>query len=541
MNLTATPSVDGKKRLNVRDRQHRAEIMAGFFEWLPPDLREAPDIDWTKMPVRTAYYLTNTVASSPYAPHLALIAGATIGIVKDITHYLCIVQTNGLFQAMERYCGLNDIADLQDKAIWLTFAEKAPTGHMRYQWLRHYRSLSEKHIPYYLTQLLRHHRTHLERYALPRMPKDYMLKHGGGKEYIQGAWERRKERSDILVPLHQVLVAFLIRRKQVAQSLCERIAREYQRVDTERLDLPHYFTHETYIPLLNQTARTISEVRIEARPVVLHLVVWDKASWVQHHPDRYSPELRQMARDHQGTYSSSKRRLFVQLDGPVEDLLWFGDIVEHGLLQAFSYAGPKTPKYKARWQLARDYGTSAGFRCSAVGLLNPGDRWFSEQAAEERFHPGDMIFDPEPLYRGILYGCALGVLALTSGARVNELQQISLDRRIKRMTKKCVELPDGKQAQKQVPRFYQFLLPKGRDTDEQRQLFPVSYEAVRLLGEIQRLLEKAHGEVPVIEPNGHSKSQDLKSERYYFQWNASTDRRLGLLPVRDVCVLLLFV
>jgi hypothetical protein len=37
-------------------------------------------------------------------------------------------------------------------------------------------------------------------------------------------------------------------------------------------------------------------------------------------------------------------------------------------------------------------------------------------------------FEPEAAYRGILYGTALAVLALTSGARLAELPQVSADR-----------------------------------------------------------------------------------------------------------------
>ncbi|HEY4388759.1 MAG TPA: hypothetical protein VGN34_30275, partial [Ktedonobacteraceae bacterium] len=39
-----------------------------------------------------------------------------------------------------------------------------------------------------------------------------------------------------------------------------------------------------------------------------------------------------------------------------------------------------------------------------------------------------LIFDPESLYRGCLFGAALATLALTNGSRCTELLQVSADR-----------------------------------------------------------------------------------------------------------------
>ena len=59
---------------------------------------------------------------------------------------------------------------------------------------------------------------------------------------------------------------------------------------------------------------------------------------------------------------------------------------------------------------------------------------------------------------------------------------------------------DGKPLLRHVKLHFQLLLPKGAKSDEERQLFPLSKEAIRLLGEVKALLEQAHGEVPIVFP-----------------------------------------
>ncbi len=101
---------------------------------------------------------------------------------------------------------------------------------------------------------------------------------------------------------------------------------------------------------------------------------------------------------------------------------------------------------------------------------------------------------------------------------------------------------DGRSLTKQVKLHFQHLLPKGAKTEEERQLFPLSQEALRLLGEIKTLLEKTYGDIPVVEPSHrNSKREHLKAERYLFQWDASLDGRVGALTPNDVITLLRFI
>lgn len=124
-------------------------------------------------------------------------------------------------------------------------------------------------------------------------------------------------------------------------------------------------------------------------------------------------------------YDQEHNGFFVQFNGLTSDLLWFGNLIEQRVLQQFNKHNATTDEYQRRWQFARRFGFSNGCTCSRPGLLSPSGYWYSDGAG-----PGDMLFEPEALYRGILYGAALAAIALSNGSRVSELLQVSLDRRI---------------------------------------------------------------------------------------------------------------
>src|SRR5258708_11005141 len=73
-------------------------------------------------------------------------------------------------------------------------------------------------------------------------------------------------------------------------------------------------------------------------------------------------------------------------------------------------------------------------------------------------------------------------------------------------------------------------------------MFPLNKESMRFLGEIKKMLENAHTEIPVVHPSrSSSKYEHLQPERYLFQWAATPDGRGGILHVGDVEVLLRFI
>ncbi len=130
------------------------------------------------------------------------------------------------------------------------------------------------------------------------------------------------------------------------------------------------------------------------------LTLWDKRTWVLHHRDRYDRESIRHARRGEAAYSSTQNCFFVQFEGKASELWWIGDLVEHRLFQRFDRYGMHQQNYQERWQYARKLGFTKGCICLRGGLLAPSDRWFTEATARGN----ELIFEPESLYRGVLYG-----------------------------------------------------------------------------------------------------------------------------------------
>ena len=139
------------------------------------------------------------------------------------------------------------------------------------------------------------------------------------------------------------------------------------------------------------------------------------------HRDRYSMRRITAALQGKESYAQDYNCFFIQFNGPFSDLLWFGDLVKHRLFQRFDKDGLHQAGYQERWQHARQLGFTRGCVTDHSGLLDTGDTWFWE--ATER---GDeLIIEFESLYRGILYGAAMAMIALSNGSRTSELLQVS--------------------------------------------------------------------------------------------------------------------
>src|SRR5260370_7022006 len=403
------------------------------------------------------------------------------------------------------------------------------------------------HFPGYLQRLDVAERSRMQGYALPHMPHGFLKQHGG-RDMIRSAGQaHRRAQSDTLVPLYPVLRQLVRLRKQLAERMLETIREARQRVEDGVATLPLPFQHTDVFPFVNRDARAVSEVEIRGREVTMHFVLWDKRSWVLHHQNQFGVSTVQHAKAGTYSYSQEHHLFLVQFVGPPEDFLWFGDILQQRLFQRFTQHSSPSEEYHRRWQLAKALGFPEGCVCSRPGILDSADHWFSFCE-----HDGDFLFEPQAISRGVLFGATLATIALTNGSRVSELLQVSWNPELRMTRTEKVKLlddegkpafgPDGQPMIRQEKIHLQHLLPKGGKTDEERQLFPLSKEALRLMGEVKSALEEAYGEIPVVHPTRSSaKYEDLKPERYFFKWDSTQDVRLGIFLVIDVQGLLRFM
>lgn len=256
------------------------------------------------------------------------------------------------------------------------------------------------------------------------------------------------------------------------------------------------------------------------REVTLSLTLWDRVSWAKQHPERYGETSRRRGEKQVDSYAPERLLYFLQDEGNPADLLWCGDLIADRKLNQGAESSP------------------THFWTSRSGLLKPAHSdscWFTRAVVSR----DEVLFEPESLYRGVLFATALATLALPNGSRLNELLQVSA---IRFETLVVDELKNQQPTGRKSGILVQKLLPKGATQENERQIFLISDVAARLLREMGELLESEHGgTIPVVQPSPNSKAEDLQAEPYLFQWAASADGRVGLLRDGDVGKLLRFL
>jgi len=246
---------------------------------------------------------------------------------------------------------------------------------------------------------------------------------------------------------------------------------------------------------------------------------------VKEHLGWYGEDTRKAWKQQKGPYAPESNTYFLQYEGPPRDLLWMGDLIEKHLL--------------------RDQ-VRGGFFVNRPGLLSPvlsDARWLLSGRSRWLLSGRSrsvVLFEPESLYRGVLFATALATLSLTNGSRVSELLQVSASRF---ETIVVDELKNQQPTGRQIGLCVQKLLPKGYTHESERQFFLISDMAVRHLKEIAELLQAAHGgSIPIVHPESSGgKADDLLPEPYFFQWASSQNGRLGHLSTKDVSTLLRFL
>lgn len=188
-----------------------------------------------------------------------------------------------------------------------------------------------------------------------------------------------------------------------------------------------------------------------------------------------------------------------------------------------------------RQHILGQLGTTHGLFCKRDGLLTPAQN-LAVVLSNAVGRTGALVFDAESLCRGALFASALATIALTNGSRLCELLQVSADRF---KVRPYVVSSTGEERVMHL----QLLLPKGKHTEVERKLFPISDWSWELLREIAVELKYAHhGHIPVVHPHlDNTKVEDLSPERYLFQWGASPDGTAGALCPQDVGSLLRFI
>ena len=549
------PFQQNQQRVNFRNGEHDLHAQS-FYAWLHPDLRNLPGIDWATMPGTVTSYLVNAVGDSPYAPHIALAVGTALGSVAPATLRSFAARLNILLNAIRTHCATWNGTDLP-REVWEEYVSRTAGDSRRRDCLLAYATITEQHIARYVQTLDAEQCRLVSPYILPRLPRNFLQQHSSKAAANIVQQQYIKEKNAVLLTYRPHLIALIQLRKQAVQRLLHEFREACHRAESGEV-LPLDFSYEAVLPEITREASSAERVQVEQRTTLLQFKLWNKKAWIEQHPEGMSKSAHRQTKEMSRSNGAPEcEAYFVQYLGRAPEFLWFGDLVEQGLLMRLdslwqrSHSQDLGECYTHRLAYARALGVPRGFATGCPGLLTPAgdlEKWLGQPIQCS----GAALFDPESLYRGCLFGAALATLTLTNGSRVSELLQVSwnTERRVTRTETVILQGEDG-QAQmgddgrpltKQVKLHFQHLLPKGAKTEEERQLFPLSREVMRLLGEIKTLLEETHGEVPVVYPHPHNpKREELKAEQYLFQWQATSDGFYGALSPNDVRVLIQFI
>jgi hypothetical protein len=519
----ATEQRDRTARLNFSNLGEREAHINAFLAWLPKILHEAPGIRWEHMPSPVMGYLIRSVADSPDTIPITLATGCAMDALKKSKVLYChCCSLNKLLKQLRSHYGVTTLSELRRRAIWEDFVKDRMISPGELRNLTIYDTLASVHLPFYLEGLTERQQVIWKPYLLPPLPRGFLDKQAQQKAVVKASQDRRREQSDVVLPLFPLLVELAQLRKQAAERLVKEYLRQKDRAARGEIELPYQFEYVDRQFSVSSQATTLAEVRLIEREVTLSFTLWNRTSWVKAHLKQCGHNIRAEGKRQVEAYAPERNGYFLQYEGASSNLLWCGDLIEQRLLGGRSGKSGR-----------------GGLIVTRPALLTPA-RGDAEWFRWARDSSGAVLFEPESLYRGTLFATALATLALTNGSRAAELLQVSASRF---ETIVVDELKNQQPTGRQIGLCVQKLLPKGYTHESERQFFLISDMALRLLKEMAELLQAAHGgTIPIVHPNIHNhKAEDLLPEPYFFQWAASEDRRIGLLSTKDVAHLLRFL
>ncbi len=366
-------------------------------------------------------------------------------------------------------------------------------------------------------------------------------------ERADKARRKRKVKTDIVSRGATAILALTQARKASTDRFIFWYREQIHRIETGEVPVPsHLVSEDLELDLPRQPApdsASLTDLTWQRKPVRLDLTIWRPVAFVSVLHERrvetapLHSRQREIALGNRRVWRSiqraGKRAGRVYRDSSI----YFVEAHPGGAMPWFmcpTAAWFKEMHDPERRTKKNYHGVQADGQLGAnhAGLATP-DRYmtdfFSRVSRRERGWgpvPG-IWFEPEALYRGVLYGSAIVMLMLTSDARIGEVMQVSEDRFVRPARLYVLKNPDGTprrdpETQEIVTDaiFEQLLLEKGRKGDEERQPHNVSAAMPQLL-EIMRLLTATHnGKIPTVpfDPS-YLKAWPLGAERYVFQWN----------------------
>ena len=502
-----------------------------------PQLRALPNCDWQRLSARATFSILYGESSRHFArvelATLAIaLASAGITVMYAVEVDSCV---RSILDQLQQRFGITTSHEITLE-VWEAWGRDTDLMRTLTMRLRKYAAAVNHHLADYRERLSRAEQERIGHLLLPPLPKQFRYRFVPEAEQKAAAQRKRKAKTDVVSECATAILALMLARYPSMDRFVRWYRQQIEQIEAGHLSIPARLVYEDdQLDLPRQPgpgAVSIEELRWRTVPVHLELTIWRPYEFSHR---RYANRIQVTApgtRERLAAISAhadwkGRSRIGIQADPHA----YFVEV--HAADHMPWFMGPVTGWHEqlARGRQARAQ-ANGGKSTGHAGVGTPGERlvgylghaFASERQRGLRPMQVGVFFEPEAMYRGVLFGTAIVTLMLTADARVHEILQISADRFVKPVR---VKNPDG--APKRDPTtnrivtdiiVEQRLLPKGRKRDDLRLQYDVSAARVHLQ-EITRMLKAAHdGQVPVVSySNQHPKAEQLGAERFLFQWN----------------------
>jgi hypothetical protein len=438
---------------------HHADTASGWqaLEGLVhPAILSGPQLDWSCVETRIIGYLKSSVSQSPWLNQLAFLAVVltTYAGLDVQTIVRQISRLHARWRKLFAAYGLTAFADWKPTEHiprYLGDAELSDTPQTRQSFLRVYCS-SAQHTQAYLRSLPSGEQEVYQQWALPILPPEMYRHLSRAGELLEAQQMRRKAETDAVTPHFARIRGEAHLRWNELQRLRTKFTEAVALVESGQETLPVAFSYE--------------EARDHRR---LHFKLWDRSSFVLSHAEQYSYSVVHDARIKKRAYRPERNLFFLEFVGAErlseieskvdpDALLWFGDILRYDLLCYGPMSGSEA-EVKRKQTYLRSWGytvedgpETTPFHTSVSGLLAWPKKLSSRFFLSAQKRAQGLLLQVEPLFAAATLGLAALDFFTTTGARMNELQQISL-------TSQCLHTLSVEGTQRLLLR----LVPKGTD------------------------------------------------------------------------------
>lgn len=444
---------------------------------------------WDKVDENSLRYFVKNVLDSPWQNHLGLsLLCVTDRKLTPQSIYNLMSNINARLK-----CFFKEAELISMESFNYSIVEKYITGELikkhtegqRQSFLTAYGSFFFNMSKWITTQFMNDQQNYLSQYLLPKMPfdnRDFTVR----TRAIDKSKENRKIETSAITPLLPEIRAEGHFRWNQVKRLREAVRDLIEEVRTSKKSLPLEFSYDE------------SEYTNER----WHFVLWDKDSFGKCY----------------NVGTSTENEVFLEFikaekidDNSPGEGLWFLEILKYRLIGIWSndYVNAEEREqiveFLKQWGYDNAENGQAPFQHRNPGLLTQGvfivrnSRKFNK-----------ILINLEPIYAACMFARFALDIITSSGARMNELLQISYDKRCCAVTIDHSFVPSKKN--------YIFrLIPKGRE-EEENYYMP---EAVfQFMNEIIKFLKESYNSdtIPEIEYSLGTRKHIMSNKRYIFQY-----------------------